>query len=126
MKGSNRAQAIWIADPPGHLRPQSEQDLGREDLAPPRGPRRANHKGLGNVNCGSASAHWRNSRRKCEVLVVLKRMLEIDPEAAFDSDEPDLQPLAATPKFKPLKELYESQQFIEFIAAQAALPLARE
>jgi hypothetical protein len=42
----------------------------------------------------------RLSRRKREALAALKRMLEIDPEAAFDPDEPDLQPLAAMPEFK--------------------------
>ena len=31
-------------------------------------------------------------------------MLEIDPEAVFDPDETDLQPLAATPEFKAMKE----------------------
>jgi hypothetical protein len=31
-------------------------------------------------------------------------MLEIDPETVFDPDEPDLQPLAALPEFKALKE----------------------
>jgi hypothetical protein len=30
-------------------------------------------------------------------------MLEIDPEAVFDPDEPDLQPLATMPEFKALK-----------------------
>ena len=46
----------------------------------------------------------RLSRRKREALAALKRMLEIDPEAAFDPDEPDLQPLAAMPEFKAMKE----------------------
>jgi hypothetical protein len=31
-------------------------------------------------------------------------MLEIDPEAAFDPDEPDLQPLATMLEFKAMKE----------------------
>jgi transglutaminase-like putative cysteine protease/Flp pilus assembly protein TadD len=42
--------------------------------------------------------------RKREALAALKRMLEIDPETVFDPDEPDLQPLAAMPEFKALKE----------------------
>jgi tetratricopeptide (TPR) repeat protein len=42
--------------------------------------------------------------RKREALAALKRMLEIDPEAVFDPDEPDLQPLAAMPEFKAMKE----------------------
>ncbi|MGH9755898.1 MAG: transglutaminase domain-containing protein, partial [Blastocatellia bacterium] len=42
--------------------------------------------------------------RKREALAALKRMLEIDPEAAFDPDEPDLQPLATMPEFKAMKE----------------------
>ena len=42
--------------------------------------------------------------RKREALAALKRMLEIDPEAVFDPDEPDLQPLAATLEFKAMKE----------------------
>ncbi|HEY7181478.1 MAG TPA: transglutaminase domain-containing protein, partial [Blastocatellia bacterium] len=41
--------------------------------------------------------------RKREALAALKRMLEIDPEAVFDPDEPDLQPLATMPEFKALK-----------------------
>jgi hypothetical protein len=31
-------------------------------------------------------------------------MLEIDPEAVFDPDEPDLQPLSAMPEFKTMRE----------------------
>jgi len=31
-------------------------------------------------------------------------MLEIDPEAVFDPDEPDLQPLAAMPEFKAMRQ----------------------
>jgi tetratricopeptide (TPR) repeat protein len=42
--------------------------------------------------------------RKREALAALKRMLEIDPETVFDPGEPDLQPLAAMPEFKALKE----------------------
>jgi tetratricopeptide (TPR) repeat protein len=42
--------------------------------------------------------------RKREALAALKRMLEIDPNATFDPDEPDLQPLAAMPEFKAMKE----------------------
>jgi transglutaminase-like putative cysteine protease/tetratricopeptide (TPR) repeat protein len=42
--------------------------------------------------------------RKREALAALKRMLEIDPDAVFDPDEPDLQPLAAMPEFKAMKE----------------------
>ncbi len=42
--------------------------------------------------------------RKREALAALKQMLEIDPEAIFDPDEPDLQPLAAMPEFKAMKE----------------------
>src|SRR5262249_34081300 len=42
--------------------------------------------------------------RKREALAALKQMLELDPETVFDPDEPDLQPLAATPEFKAMKE----------------------
>ncbi len=58
----------------------------------------------------SADAHFERAcslaqlGRKREALAALKRMLEIDEQAAFDPDEPDLQPLAATPEFKALKE----------------------
>jgi tetratricopeptide (TPR) repeat protein len=58
----------------------------------------------------SADAHFERAcslaqlGRKREALAALKRMLEIDPEAVFDPDEPDLQPLAATPEFKAMKE----------------------
>jgi len=58
----------------------------------------------------SADAHFERAcslaqlGRKREALAALKRMLEIDPEAVFDPDETDLQPLAATPEFKAMKE----------------------
>src|SRR5262245_48148126 len=42
--------------------------------------------------------------RKREALAALKRMLEIDPEAVFDPEERDLQPLAAMPEFKAMRE----------------------
>ncbi|MGH9768664.1 MAG: transglutaminase domain-containing protein [Blastocatellia bacterium] len=42
--------------------------------------------------------------RKREALAALKQMLELDPETVFDPDEPDLQPLAAMPEFKAMKE----------------------
>jgi transglutaminase-like putative cysteine protease/Flp pilus assembly protein TadD len=42
--------------------------------------------------------------RKREALAALKRMLEIDPEAVFDPEEPDLQPLATMPEFKAMRE----------------------
>ncbi len=41
--------------------------------------------------------------RKREALAALKQMLEVDSEAVFDPDEPDLQPLATTPEFKAMK-----------------------
>jgi tetratricopeptide (TPR) repeat protein len=58
----------------------------------------------------SADAHFERAcslaqlGRKREALAALKRMLEIDPDDVFDPDEPDLQPLAATPEFKAMKE----------------------
>jgi tetratricopeptide (TPR) repeat protein len=58
----------------------------------------------------SADAHFERAcslaqlGRKRESLAALKRMLELDPETVFDPDEPDLQPLAATPEFKAMKE----------------------
>ncbi|HEV2666655.1 MAG TPA: transglutaminase domain-containing protein, partial [Blastocatellia bacterium] len=58
----------------------------------------------------SADAHFERAcslaqlGRKREAMAALKRMLEIDPEAVFDPDEPDLQPLAAMPEFKAMKE----------------------
>ncbi len=58
----------------------------------------------------SADAHFERAcslaqlGRKREALAALKRMLEIAPEAVFDPDEPDLQPLAAMPEFKAMKE----------------------
>ncbi|HEU0178081.1 MAG TPA: tetratricopeptide repeat protein, partial [Blastocatellia bacterium] len=58
----------------------------------------------------SADAHFERAcslaqlGRKREALASLKRMLEIDPEAVFDPDESDLQPLAAIPEFKAMKE----------------------
>jgi transglutaminase-like putative cysteine protease/tetratricopeptide (TPR) repeat protein len=58
----------------------------------------------------SADAHFERAcslaqlGRKREALAALKRMLEIDPEAVFDPDEPDLQTLAAMPEFKAMKE----------------------
>jgi transglutaminase-like putative cysteine protease/tetratricopeptide (TPR) repeat protein len=42
--------------------------------------------------------------RKREAMAALKRMLEIDPEAVFDPDETDLQPLAAMPEFKAMRQ----------------------
>ena len=41
---------------------------------------------------------------KREALADLKQMLALDAESFFDLDEPDLQPLAALPEFKALKE----------------------
>ena len=58
----------------------------------------------------SADAHFERAcslaqlGRKREALAALKQMLELDSEAAFDPDEPDLQPLAAMPEFKAMKE----------------------
>jgi tetratricopeptide (TPR) repeat protein len=58
----------------------------------------------------SADAHFERAcslaqlGRKREALAALKRMLEIDSEAVFDPDESDLQPLAAMPEFKAMKE----------------------
>ncbi|MBO0859647.1 MAG: tetratricopeptide repeat protein, partial [Chloracidobacterium sp.] len=58
----------------------------------------------------SADAHFERAcslaqlGRKREAISALKQMLEIDPEAVFDSNEPDLQPLAIMPEFKALKE----------------------
>jgi hypothetical protein len=46
----------------------------------------------------------RNSRHKREALAALKRMPEVDPEAVLVPDEPDLQPFAAMPEFKAMKE----------------------
>jgi transglutaminase-like putative cysteine protease/Tfp pilus assembly protein PilF len=42
--------------------------------------------------------------RKREALAALKRTLTLDPENAFDPDEPDLQPLATMPEFKAIIE----------------------
>jgi len=58
----------------------------------------------------SADAHFERAcslaqlGRKREALAALKQMLELDPETVFDPDEPDLQPLAAMPEFKAMKE----------------------
>ncbi len=58
----------------------------------------------------SADAHFERAcslaqlGRKREALAALKQMMEIDPDAGFDPEEPDLQPLAALPEFKALKE----------------------
>ena len=42
--------------------------------------------------------------RKREALVALKKIIELDPQMLFNPEEPDLQPLAALPEFKALKE----------------------
>jgi tetratricopeptide (TPR) repeat protein len=42
--------------------------------------------------------------RKREALAALKQMMALDPEALFDPDDLDLQPLANLPEFKALKE----------------------
>src|SRR5215475_3840715 len=58
----------------------------------------------------SADAHFERAcslaqlGRKREALASLKKMLELDPEAVFDPDETDLQPLASMPEFKTMKE----------------------
>ncbi|HKQ74285.1 MAG TPA: transglutaminase domain-containing protein [Blastocatellia bacterium] len=58
----------------------------------------------------SADAHFERAcslaqlGRKREAIAALKNMLELDPEAVFDPDETDLQPLAAMPEFKAMKE----------------------
>ncbi len=58
----------------------------------------------------SANAHFERAcslaqlGRKREAMAALKQMMETDPEWLFDPDEPDLQPLAALPEFKALKE----------------------
>jgi transglutaminase-like putative cysteine protease/tetratricopeptide (TPR) repeat protein len=41
--------------------------------------------------------------RKRDALAALRRTMELDPENAFDPDEPDLQPLASMPEFKAMK-----------------------
>src|SRR5262249_56378184 len=62
------------------------------------------------VDENAADAHFERAcslaqlGRKREAMAALKRMLEIDPEAVFDPDEPDLRPLAAMPEFKAMKE----------------------
>ena len=42
--------------------------------------------------------------RTREAMDAIKRMLEIDPEAIFDTEDSDLQPLATMPEFKVMKE----------------------
>jgi tetratricopeptide (TPR) repeat protein len=42
--------------------------------------------------------------RKREALAALKQMLALDGDSSFDTDEPDLQPLANMPELKALKE----------------------
>jgi tetratricopeptide (TPR) repeat protein len=42
--------------------------------------------------------------RKREALAALKQMMALDPEAVFDPEELDLQPLANLPEFKALKD----------------------
>ncbi|MBO0724230.1 MAG: HEAT repeat domain-containing protein [Blastocatellia bacterium] len=63
-----------------------------------------------NLDGDSADAHFERAcslaqlGRKREALAALKQMLEIDPEAVFDPNEPDLQPLVGLPEFKALKD----------------------
>lgn len=42
--------------------------------------------------------------RKREAMAALKQVMALNPEALFDPDEPDLQPLANLPEFKALRE----------------------
>lgn len=58
----------------------------------------------------SSTAHFERAcalaqlGRKREAIAALKQMIETSGEAGFDADDPDLQPLAALPEFKAMKE----------------------